>query len=50
MKRLRLARSRATRSTTCFCDNCATVTHCDTSHRMAAIHQNTLRSVGLPPV
>jgi hypothetical protein len=33
---------RPTRSVTCFCDACATVTHCDTSHRINTIRQDAL--------
>jgi hypothetical protein len=37
----RLRRPRARRhSATCFCDACTTVTHCDTSYRIAAIRDN----------
>ena len=49
MKRPRL-RVRPAQSATCFCDACATVTHCDASHRIAAARDDTLsRSVGLRP-
>jgi hypothetical protein len=51
MKRLLRLRVRAAQAATCFCDACAMVTHCDASHRMDDIRQDTLsRSVGLPPV
>jgi hypothetical protein len=42
---------RAKHGSTCFCDACATVTNCDTSHRIAAARQDALsRSIGLRPL
>jgi hypothetical protein len=50
MKRLLRLRVRPVQSATCFCDACATVAHCDASHRIATARDDALsRSVGLRP-
>jgi hypothetical protein len=42
--------ARIKHGSSCFCDACATVTNCDTSHRIADARQDALsRSVGLRP-
>jgi hypothetical protein len=42
MKRLLRLRIRPAQSATCFCDACATVTHCDASHCIAAARDDAL--------
>jgi hypothetical protein len=46
MKRLLRLRVRTAQSATCFCDACATVTHCDASHGIAAARDAALRHTG----
>jgi hypothetical protein len=51
MRWLRFVCSLPVQSAACFCDACATVTHCDVSHRMEAIRKDALtRSVYLRPL
>jgi hypothetical protein len=51
MNLLRRGRGARTKhGSTCFCDACATVTNCDTSHRIDAARQDALlRSSGPRP-
>jgi len=42
MKRLLRLRVRAALSATCFCDACATVTHCDAGRRITAARDDAL--------
>ena len=42
---------RGQHTSVCFCDACATVTNCDTSHRVAAARHHALsRSLGACPL
>lgn len=40
--RRRAQSARSAQSATCFCDACATVTHCDTSYHINTIRQDAL--------
>jgi hypothetical protein len=42
VKRLLRLRVRASQPATCFCDACATVTHCDAGHRIASARDDAL--------
>jgi hypothetical protein len=42
MRRLLRLRVRAAQSTMCFCDACATVTHCDAGYRIASARDDAL--------
>jgi hypothetical protein len=48
MKRLRFVRSNRAQSATCFCDACATVTHCDAGRRIATVRDDALTHALLP--